>query len=324
MRTPGFWYRRRGFRATLLGPLGAAFALAGRVRRLRARPWRAPVPVICIGNLVVGGTGKTPVAMAVAQQLAERGIAAHFLTRGYGGRRPGPLQVDPARHSYLDVGDEPLLLATQGPAWVARDRAAGARAAIAAGAQALVMDDGFQNPSLVKDLSLVVIDGEAGFGNGRIVPAGPLRENPAAGLRRADAVVLMGEDRLGLGRRIAERGLPVLRARLKPVPDDGGLRGEAVVAFAGIGRPEKFFAAVEELGARLVAGFAYPDHHRFRPDELMQMVELAADAEAVLVTTAKDYARLPDAIRPAVRVVPAWIEWRDPAQLDSLLDRIAP
>ena len=326
MKAPGFWYREAGLKAALLAPVGALYAAAGRLRHRLASPYRASVPVICIGNLTAGGAGKTPTAIAVAERLAERGRLPAFLTRGYRGRLSGPVLVDLGRHSSPDVGDEALLLAARFPTCVARDRRAGARAAIAAGADTLIMDDGFQNPGIVKDLSLIVVDGVSAFGNERVIPAGPLRERITEGLRRADAIVLMGDDTSGIGMRLAAIGRtlhdpPILAARLEPSGAASRFRNASVVAFAGIARPQKFFATLEGLGARLVARYAFGDHHHYDADELMQMVELADAAEAVLVTTAKDYARLPDEARLMVQVLTVRAVLVDPSGLDPLLDR---
>ncbi len=318
MRAPEFW-RRDGPWPRLLAPAAMLYALGGRLRAAMTTPWRAPVPVICVGNLVAGGAGKTPVAIAIARRLAARGMAVHCVSRGYGGRLRGPVRVDPAAHTAREVGDEPLLLAAHAATWVARDRAAGARAAYGAGAQAIVLDDGFQNPSLAKDLSLIVVDGGYGFGNGRVMPAGPLREPLLAGLGRADAVVLMGEDKGGL-RPHLERRLPVVAARL--APGDESLRGQRVVAFAGIGRPAKFFATLEAMGCRVVARFAVADHHRYTPDEIMQIVERAQAERAIPVTTEKDFVRLPEDARIMVRALPVRLEWADDAALDDLLKRV--
>jgi len=326
MRTPAFWYRPAGPLAWVLAPIGALYGLAGRLRMAWGKPERAGVPVICVGNLVAGGSGKTPVSIAVAEALRARGVAFAFLTRGHGGRERGPLAVDLARHEAADVGDEALLLAANGPCRVSRDRAAGARAAVADGAQVLVMDDGFQNPGLAKDLSLIVVDGGVGFGNGLLVPAGPLREPVARGLARADAVVVVGEDETGVERLVrtaTTRPLPVLHARLEPSMEARALAGRAVLAFAGIGRPEKFFATLESLGARVVDRVGFADHHPYRPEEVMALVDRASMLGAVLVTTAKDAARLPDPLRALVRVVPVRAVWRDPAALDRLLDGLS-
>ena len=224
-----------GLAAGLLAPLGTAWDAASRMRRAMARPYRAPVPVICVGNLVAGGAGKTPVVLALAGTIAATGVTVHIVSRGYGGRLGGPVGVDPAAHDAAAVGDEALLLAERAPCWVARDRAAGVRDAVAAGAGAILLDDGFQNPGVEKDLSLVVVDAEYGFGNRRVIPAGPLREPVAAGLARADAVVLIGDGAAPL--ELREAGLPIFRAELAPVRA-APFAGARVVAFAGIGHPE--------------------------------------------------------------------------------------
>ncbi|CAO3416944.1 tetraacyldisaccharide 4'-kinase [Azospirillum doebereinerae] len=322
MRTPAFWYRPPGVAATALAPLGALYGLAGRRRMAATVPHRAGAPVVCVGNLVAGGAGKTPVGLAVAAALRARGVAVHALTRGHGGRERGPLRVDPARHGAADVGDEALLLAADFPCWVARDRAAGADAAVAAGAEVLVMDDGFQNPGLFKDLSLVVVDGAVGFGNGRLIPAGPLRERIADGIKRADALVILGEDRTGVA--ALAHGLPVLRGRLEPSAASADLRGRRVLAFAGIGRPEKFFATLESLGAELAARVPFADHHPYRPAEVAALLDRAAALGALPVTTAKDAVRLPGDLRLRVRVLPVAVAWEDPGALSRLLDRLPP
>ena len=319
MRAPDFWTRPAGLLSAALAPLAAAYDLAGRLRRSLVRPTRVAVPVLCVGNLVAGGAGKTPVAIALAERLAGRGRAPHLISRGYGGREAGPLRIDPAAHSAARVGDEPLLLARVAPAWVARDRVAGARAAIDAGADCLLLDDGFQNPRLAKDLSLVVVDGESGFGNGRVMPAGPLRESIAQGLARADAVVLIGDDSRDLASRLPP-GLPLLHARLLPAAEAEDLRGEAVLAFAGIGRPEKLFATLRGLGARLVESRAFPDHHPYSTAEVEALLTAAADLGAVAVTTEKDAVRLPSAQRARVRSLGVVLQWADETALDSLLD----
>ncbi len=316
LRAPEFW-ARPGLAGQLLEPLGRAHAAAAAARRALTRPWRAGVPVLCVGNLVAGGAGKTPVALDLARRLAARGAHPHLLSRGYGGSEAGPLAVDPARHDAQQVGDEALLLARAAPAWIAADRVAGARAAIAAGARVIVMDDGFQNPGLAKDLSLLVIDGSYGFGNGRVIPAGPLREPIAAALARADAVVAMGADEAGIAARLG--GKRVLAARLVPVAALAG----PVVAFAGIGRPEKFFRTLAESGATLVAQHGFPDHHRYGAAELTRLGDEAERAGARLITTAKDWVRLPQAWRARVQVLEIEVAWQDEAALDTLLDRIA-
>jgi len=322
VRAPAFWSSPPGAAAALLAPAAALWAWAGR-RRLRAPPSRVSARVLCVGNLVAGGAGKTPVVLSIAGALRRGGVEAHVLSRGHGGRLAGPARVDPARHGAADVGDEALLHARVAPAWIARDRAAGAVAAAAAGAELLLLDDGFQNPQPAKDLSLLVVDGAAGFGNGRVIPAGPLREPVDQGLARADAVVLMGGDRAGLAPRLA-RGRPVLAARLEPAGDVGWLRGARVLAFAGIGRPAKFFASLASLGAEVAAAVPFADHHAYDPDEVMRLVERARSLGAVPVTTAKDLVRLPPDAAPMVRVLEVGVRWEDPAALSRLLAPLLP
>lgn len=312
MRAPDFWRDEPGFLAGLLAPVGAALDAAGRLRRAVAHPYRPPAPVICVGNLVAGGSGKTPVALSLAGRLAEGGAKPAIVMRGYGGRLRGPVRVDPLRHDADTVGDEALLAAAAGLCWVARDRAAGVQAAIAGDATAVVLDDGFQNPSVEKDLSLLVVDTEYGFGNGRLIPAGPLREGIAVGLARADTVVLIGDGDL------KDPGKPVLRAALEPI-DGRRFAGASVVAFAGIGRPEKFFASLRALGAALVSERGFADHHPYRPAELAALHAMARASGARLVTTRKDWVRLPAAERANIEVLDVELRWSDPAALDALL-----
>src|SRR5437763_7751853 len=289
MRAPEFWHEPRGLTAGLLAPAGAVWDLVARLRRAVARPYRAPVPVLCVGNLVAGGSGKTPVALSLARLFTDRGIAVHVVSRGYRGKAAGPVQADPARHDADAVGDEALLLAAVAPCWVAKDRAPGIAAAVKAGAQVILLDDGFQNPSVAKDLSLVVVDAEYGFGNGRVMPAGPLREPVAAGLARADAAVLIGHPPAPseLGRAYC----PVLGAALEPGTGDR-FQNARIVAFAGIGRPEKFFATLRRLGAQLTATQSFPDHHPYRTHQIARLLESAAREIAHLGPTAKAWGQL--------------------------------
>ncbi len=318
MRPPDFWSSRRVL-STLLLPAGWIHAEVTR-RRLRRPGWRAPVPVICVGNVGVGGAGKTPTAIALAKLLTEEERRPHLLTRGYRGRESGPLRVDAQDHDFRAVGDEALLLARAAPTWVARDRAAGAKAAVADGAGCLVMDDGFQNPAVTKDLSLLVVDGGYGFGNNRVLPAGPLREQVAAAVARAQAIVLIGDDRTGAQRQFSNK--PVLEARL--VPDARGERfaGKNVVAFCGIGRPEKFFETLAELGAKVVEAMPFPDHYAFRDTDVMLAIEVAQQRDAIPITTEKDFVRLPPDARRMVEALPIHPEWRNPAQIEDLLARL--
>jgi tetraacyldisaccharide 4'-kinase len=283
------------------------------------------VPVICVGNINVGGTGKTPTVIALVEGLAARGVAAHVVTRGHGGSEEGPLRVDERGHDASRVGDEALLLAAFAPTWVSRDRAEGARAAVRDGAQIIVLDDGLQNPSLAHDLTLVVVDAARGFGNGRVLPAGPLREPVERGLARADLVLSIGEanaqDRFAArdGRRVR---CPHLTGRLEPLPTGLPLSGLPVLAFAGIGDPEKFFATLREIGADLRATHALSDHQPLTEALMARMLREAASLGAQVVTTEKDAVRLSPALRSRVMTVPVRLRFDDPAPLDESLERL--
>src|SRR6266849_415287 len=297
MREPSFWWREPAAGALvpiLLAPLAAAYGAVAAARLVRPGN-SAGVPVLCVGNLTVGGAGKTPTALALARMLAAAGRRPIFLSRGYGGTLAGPVEVDPARHRAADVGDEPLLLARTAPTIVARDRVRGAGMAVAAGADVIVMDDGFQNPSLAKDFSVLVVDARRGVGNGKVIPAGPLRAPLGAQLARAHALVVIGTS-LGAADVAADaraRNVPVFHARLEP---DAGfvaaLGGGRVLAFAGIGDPEKFFATLADAGIAVAATRSFPDHHRFTLEEAQALCQDADREGLILVTTEKDLARL--------------------------------
>jgi tetraacyldisaccharide 4'-kinase len=310
---PAFW-SHDGLLARALSPLSGVTA-ALTARRIGHAGWRAPVPVVCCGNVTVGGAGKTTLVIDLAQRLT--GQAVHILLRGYGGSARGVYRVKPDDSSAL-AGDEALLLARITPTWIGADRAASARAAIQAGAKILLMDDGLQNPTLAKTASLLVIDGRSGFGNGRVLPAGPLREPLAAAAARCQAAVLIGPDTTGAINRLPP-ALPVLRADLLQDPSIAALAGRKVIAFAGIALPEKFFDPLRQAGAILVVTRSFPDHHPYSDRELALLLREARDHGAVPVTTPKDAVRLPPAIRGQVTVIGVGLKWRVPGQIDQFL-----
>lgn len=298
LRPPHFWYRDAGAPPPLTEILTAALCPLYRAgaainAALKGPAVRVGAPVICIGNLNAGGAGKTPAALAVMDLIRRNNLARNpfFLTRGYGGALRGPVQADPALHGFHDVGDEALLLANAAPVIVARDRAAGAQYAVAAGADLIVMDDGFQNRALHQDLKIIVIDGMTGFGNGRTLPAGPLREPLADGLARADAFILIGDDARGVA-ALLPPSKPLIRARIMVDEAAAPPRDRRYVAFAGIGHPAKFFKALRDNGYDVAAEIPFPDHHPYTADDAEKLTRAARDTGADLITTAKDHVRL--------------------------------
>ena len=294
MREPAFWHRPSSLSSLLLMPLSAVYGwVAGH--RLQRRGLDAGIPVLCVGNYHVGGAGKTQTVLALAKILRELGETPVVLSRGYGGRLRGPIKVDPGRHSAIDIGDEPLMLARTVPVVVARDRIEGVALARSQGASVILMDDGFQNPAIAKDASLIVIDGDRGLGNGRVLPAGPLRAPLPPQLDRTDALVVVGVGAAAdpVAAAIVARSRPVLSAHLKP--DDAvvaSLSGKRVLAFAGIGDPARFFRTLRAHGVAVVTERAFADHHRFSQGEVDALIAEARRDALTLVTTEKDMARL--------------------------------
>jgi tetraacyldisaccharide 4'-kinase len=331
LATPRWWYRREDAPApvarALLKPASWAWAAATARRIARARPVDPGIPILSIGNLTVGGSGKTPIAREVLTCLRARGVDAHGLSRGYGGRLAGPTRVDLQTHTALEVGDEPLMLARDIPMWIARDRPAGAQAAVAAGAQALVLDDAHQNPSLIKRLSLVVVDGDVRedewpFGDGSVFPSGPMREPLAVGLARADAVVLLLPLGLEPDPELVSlfNDKPLLIARLQP---DAPVLSGPQLAFAGIAKPWRFERSLRDAGVSLADFAPFPDHAAFSEADLKFLAERAAASGAALLTTEKDWVRLPADWRERVTPWPIRARFEDEAALEQLLARFS-
>lgn len=301
---PSFWWRETpGALGFVLAPVAKAYGLVAGWRMSRPARSRVSVPVVCVGNFVVGGAGKTPTALALARIARARGLKPGFLTRGYGGEEAGPHLVDLARDAPERVGDEALVLAAAGPTIVSRDRPSGAEMLAANGVDFIIMDDGFQNSSLAKNFSFVAVDSEVGIGNGMVLPAGPLRASLKVQLPAADALVVIGDGSAAdpLVRAAARAGRTVLRAQLKPTRVKGW-RKTPILAYAGIGRPEKFFSSLAAIQAPVAKTIAFADHHRYTEVEAERLLAHADAASLRLVTTEKDLARLAGADGAAGRL----------------------
>ena len=324
VRTPRFWWRRHSPTGYALAPLGALY---GRVaeRRMAGTGISVGIPIICVGNLVLGGAGKTPTAVEVANICRQLRLHPGFLSRGYRGRERGPIVVSLSDHTARDVGDEPLLLAQHAPTVVSVDRQSGAKLLASLGVDVIVMDDGFQNPSLTKDLALIVVDAARGTGNGRVFPAGPLRAPLGGQMRRADAIVVLGKGTGGQGVRLAARaGLPILRAHTEPVRRRG-LKRRPYLAFAGIADPYKFYAALAEAGASVGFTIDFPDHRLFSEADCEKILAEAAERNLVPITTEKDRVRLlgrggaAERLAAATETFPVRVCFEEPKRLFALV-----
>lgn len=326
MKAPDFWRAdtNASLIPALLRPLSWIYRGLDRLNRSLQTTKHVGIPVLCVGNVVAGGAGKTPVAIAIAKFYLSKGLKPHFLSRGYGGSLNGPVRVDLDVHTFAEVGDEPLILAETAPAWVSRDRVKGAEAAKATGADIIIMDDGFQNPGLYKDLSLLVIDGDYGIGNGNMLPAGPLREPLESALSRAQAVVQVGGPPGVLSALGPKREMPLFKTYLVPDTTAKVVSSERVVAFAGIGRPEKFYDSLRRAGCEVVESFSFADHHVYTEDEMMKMVERATSQDAALVTTRKDFMRLSGEARLMVTVFDIELSVESPRTFQEFLSSILP
>ena len=324
LKSPKFWQKKNTFLSKLLSPIGHLYAWEVRRRLKNIKAYRSKIPVICVGNLVMGGVGKTPLAVSIAEYFKMNGMKPVFLTRGYGGGLSNIL-VDPEKHTSKDTGDEALILSRVAPTIVDADRARGAKTAEKIGAQVIIMDDGFQNPQLIKDLSFVVFDGRYGFGNAKVFPAGPLREPLEDGLKRADAFIVVGKDKAGVKDWIEKRfkSLPFMATHIEQdVSKIAQLSGKKVFAFAGIGYPDKFFDMLKEYGCDVVETQAFSDHYPYTDEDMTDLMARADKQNAVLVTTAKDGVRIAPRFLPHIQIVEAYMVWDMPDTMCTLLSTL--
>lgn len=321
MKRPG-WWNAHSLTSRLLAPLGVLYGLGGTLHRWCTRARRVGAPVISVGNIVAGGAGKTPSVMMLAELLKASNLHPHILSRGYGATLAGPVRVNTQKHHATEVGDEALLLARAAPAWVFPKRVQSAARAVAAGADVLLCDDALQHHALAKDINLLVLDGVYGLGNGRLLPAGPLRETLKSALKRVHGIIFIGEDKHLLKARLPV-DMPIFHADVVPVGDVSFLYPQPLVAFAGIARPEKFFASLKALGAPVIAEHSFADHHPFREEELEALRAEAAQRGARLITTEKDWVRLPTSFRAHCHTLPVRLRFHQPeAVLQFLLAKL--
>jgi len=324
-KTPSFWYSQKTPKERtaklLLLPLSWVYGFLAKKRFDLYFPVPMEKPIVCVGNLVAGGTGKTPVVLSLVEMLKKEEFNPHVLSRGYGGEEIGPLQVSPGRDTAQDVGDEPLLLVQKAPTWISSDRPLGAQAAMESGANIVVMDDGFQNPIIYKDFSIIVIDGAVGFGNQELMPAGPLREPISSGLKRANAVVIIGEDKTNVIAQIEEEhaNVEILRANIEVCKNCIEVKDKKFVAFAGLGRPEKFKNTLLKQGADVIEWRSFPDHHYYKDEELEELIKIAEDNNVQIITTAKDHIRLPEKFKDKISQLPIVLVWENPEAIIPLI-----
>ena len=313
LRAPEFWYSKNPLSLALL-PASWIYDIGRRINNSFTKSEVLPVPVICVGNLTAGGAGKTPVALYIGQLLKEKNVRAFFLSRGYGGKLSGPVLVDTSTHNAHEVGDEPLMLAGTLPTIVSKDRLKGAHFAIKQGAQTIVMDDGLQNNSIAKTVSLVIVNGTLGFGNGLLLPAGPLREPIAEGLSRTDASIVVN----GIGEITLPEAAQVFSASTQPIETDS-IKGKRVLAFCGIAYPQKFYSTLHNLGARVMDTHSFSDHHPYTRHEIERLKKQAKEKSGTLITTAKDLVRIPAELRDGIEVLNIALNFDDADSFSEFL-----
>lgn len=320
MKAPAFWYKPPCFFSLLLWPLSWLYGRTIKIWSFFQKPYFCEIPIISIGNIVCGGAGKTPTAIAIGNLLQQQGFQVHFVTRGYGGKEKGPLRVDSTFHSADRIGDEALLLAYHSPTWVAKNRVEGVNKALENGAQIIILDDGHQTLSLHKDISFMVIDSVQKFGNEYVLPAGPLREELKEGLKRADGFITIGGELHPDGIIPAKAGIsgpPYFNATIIPQPLS--LPSKRVVAFCGLGFPQKFYNSLKNCGFDLVMTESFPDHYLYKRKDLIRLQKLSQQLQGVLVTTRKDWVRIPSSCRKHIYVLDINIQFEHPEKICNFI-----
>ena len=304
LRAPKFWNTEDSGLIKILDPISKLYSFISNVRLNSVVPVKASVPVVCVGNVVLGGAGKTPTVELVCNILREKFQDPHILTAGYGGYLKNVVRVDPKLHSYLQVGDEALLSATVAPTWVGRNRVNSGKAAVACGADVLIMDDGFQNNSLEKDLKILVVDSRQAFGNGHLFPAGALRETPVTGVNKSDIVLIIGERNEELEDKIKaiKPSIPIFRAKLE-VTSPVVVENNRVVGFCGLGYPQKFKKTLLDCGYELIDFVSFSDHHPYTITEIQKLITGAKSVDATLITTRKDFVKIPAVFKNEISVI---------------------
>ncbi len=322
--SPKFWNDENSKLLKFLDPISKIYSFISNVRLNNVTPEKAQVPVICIGNVVLGGAGKTPTVEFVCDILKERFSAPHILTAGYGGYLRNVVRVDTHLHSYLQVGDEALLSAKVAPTWIGKNRVNSGRAAVFAGADVLVMDDGFQNNSLEKDLKILVVDSKQGFGNGHLFPAGPLREPVKSGVNKSDMILIIGDKNQELEDRIRQisANIPIFNAKMKVV-NPVEIENNRVVGFCGLGYPQKFKKTLIDCGYEVIDFIPFSDHHPYTITEIQKLISGAKGVGATLITTMKDYVKIPEVFKKEMSVINIKLTTDDEGFKDKIFEFIS-
>ena len=319
LNRPKFW-KTSNLLAKILTPLSFIYLVLFFCRKYLSRRRKVNIPVICIGNITAGGAGKTPVAISIAKFLISKDLKPHFLTRGYKGKLKGPTLVS-NKHSSADVGDEPILLSEVAPTWVSKNKIQGAKSALKSDADIIIMDDGLQNNTIHKDLSILVIDGGYGFGNNKLIPAGPLRESVKSSSTKIDFIVFVNDPAKNVKMDLSVFKCPILQSNIETIADDIDLN-KKFSAFCGIARPEKFFASLKKIGINLTFSKSFPDHHRYSEDEIMRLIEDSNIDNSLILTTKKDWVRIPEQAKLMVHFLDCKIKFQSIIKLESNLKRI--